>query len=372
MQRQPDPIRGAGEPVTYASAGVDTDAAAVGLAGLLGWVRKTEAFREGAGEPLVPNGFFANVLRMADQLAVAISTDGVGSKSAVAQLVGAYEGIGWDCVAVNVNDVICVGAEPVALVDYISLQHPHVDLLEALGKGLHDGAERARVAIVGGELSQHPDTLTGPREGYAFDISGTCLGVLQDRAPITGRGIVPGDAVIGMPSDGIHANGMTLARSVLLREGAGVDRWLEECGRTVGDELLRPTHIYVPEVRALLASGVEVKGLAHISGDGLLNLTRLESSVGYHLDSLPPAPPVFEIIRREGPIPETEMYRVFNMGVGFCAVVPPTAADRAVGAVRSAGGDATVIGEVVAGPVRRVELPTRGLLGVDGRFTENG
>ena len=355
------------EPLTYSAAGVDSDAAAAGLARLLSWVGKTKDFREGIGEALVPNGFFANVLRMTDRLALAISTDGVGSKSAVAQMVGSYEAIGWDCVAVNVNDIICTGAEPAALVDYISLQYPHVDLLEQLGKGMHDGAERARVSIVGGELSQHPDTLAGPREGYAFDISGTCLGVLDGRAPITGSDVRPGDVIVALPSDGIHANGMTLARMALLDGLQGVDRYLDECGRTAGEELLRPTHIYVPEAIAVLRSGASVHGLAHISGDGLLNLLRLDADVGYRFDSPLPVSPVFDIIQREGGVSDEEMYRVFNMGIGFCMVVPPADVETTLKAVVGAGGEATAVGEVIAGP-RRIELPTVGLVGKGGRF----
>lgn len=353
-------------PMTYAASGVDTDAAAAGLAGLLSWVRRTANFREGVGEPQVPIGFFANVIRITDGVSVAISTDGVGSKSAVAQLAGRYEAIGWDCVAVNVNDVICVGAEPLALVDYVSLQFPHGDLLTQLGKGMHDGAARARVAIVGGELSQHPDTLIGPRDGYAFDISGTCIGVLQGRDAITGAAIEPGDVVLGLPSNGIHANGMTLARRVLLVGGS--DRYLEVCGRTVLDELLRPTHIYVPEALALLRSDVEVKGLAHISGDGLLNLTRLEAQVGYEIDSLLDVPPVFDAIQVEGRVDDAEMFRVFNMGVGFCVVVAEASADAAMRVVAAAGGAAKRIGRVTAGPVGQVTVSERGLVGRDARF----
>lgn len=367
--RSPSPS--SSDPLTYSAAGVDTDAAAAGLSKLLSWVGKTKDFREGIGEALVPNGFFANVLRMTDQLALAISTDGVGSKSAVAQMVGSYEGIGWDCVAVNVNDIICTGAEPAALVDYISLQHPHGDLLEQLGKGMHDGAERARVSIVGGELSQHPDTLTGPREGYAFDISGTCVGVLDGHAPITGSDIEIGDVILALASNGIHANGMTLARMVLLGGPKGADRYLDECGRTAGEELLRPTHIYVPEVMAVLRSGASVHGLAHISGDGLLNLLRFDAEVGYRFDSLLAVSPVFDIIQREGGVLDEEMYRVFNMGIGFCMVVPPAGVETTLKVIADAGGEATVVGEVVPGP-RRIELPTVGLLGKEGRFESVG
>ena len=357
---------------TYASSGVDTDEAAKGLSGLLHWVSQTSAFVEGVGPSPVPGGFFAAVLPLNERLSLAISTDGVGSKSVLAQLTGDFESIGWDCVAVNVNDIICTGARPVALVDYIALQHPHGDMLAALGKGMRDAAERGRVAIVGGELSQHPDTLTGPHEGYAFDISATCVGVLEDgAAPITGAAIRPGDAVIGMASNGIHANGLTLARSLLLSGDAHetVGLALPECGRTVGEELLRRTHVYVPEVTAMLRDGVDVHGLAHISGDGLLNLLRLDADVEYHLDALPAPQPIFEVIQREGNVALDEMYRVYNMGIGFCAVVPASSADAALAAIAAAGGEASVIGTVHEGR-RRVVLPGQGLVGEGSAFTQ--
>ncbi len=354
---------------TYASAGVDTDALATSMRGLLDWVGKTHAFREGPGAFEAGSGFFASVLRLTDRLSLAISTDGVGSKSIVAQLAGSYEGIGYDVVAVNVNDVICVGAEPVALVDYVSIQEPRADLLAALGRGMHDGAARAGVAIVGGELSLHPDSLAGPRPGYAFDATGTCVGLLDGREPIMGAGVVPGDVVLGMASDGIHANGLTLARRALLEDPAALGRVEPALGHTIGEELLRPTHIYVPEVLALLRSSVDVHGLAHISGDGLLNLTRLEAEVGYHIDALPLVPRIFELIREAGDVDIAEMFRVFNMGIGFCAVVPPAAVADALAAVRGVGGDAQPIGVVVAGE-RRVEVEPYHLVGSDGYFRE--
>ncbi len=357
--------------LTYAAAGVDDDAAADALEGLLRWARSTLDLPWGAGAPLSGGGFFAAVLRMTDALNLAVSTDGVGSKAAVAQAAHRYESIGWDCVAVNVNDVLCAGARPVALLDYVSVQEPRADLLEALGKGMAAAAERAGVAIVGGELSQHPDTLTGPRPGYAFDIAGTALGVIEGREPIDGSAVRPGDVIIGMASDGIHANGLTLARRILLRGGEGVDLPLPQCGGTVGDELLRPTHVYVPEALALLDAGLPVHGLAHVSGGGLLNLARLNAEVGYRVEALPPAPPVFEVIREEGDVEVAEMFRVFNMGVGFCAVVPREAADDALAAVRGAGGEAQIIGAVVEGP-RRVEVEPYHLVGQGGRFVDRG
>ena len=356
---------------SYKSAGVDTEAAAASLGGLLRWVKETLQYREGVGEPVLPIGFFASVLKLTDRLSLAVSTDGVGSKTVVAQLAGSYESIGVDCVAVNVNDVLCTGAEPVALLDYISCQTPQADMLEQLGKGLREGARQARIGVIGGELSQHPDTLTGPRPGYAFDIAGTALGVLDGRAPVVGSGIEPGDVVLGLPSNGVHSNGLTLARRALLGEnGQGIDRYLAECGCTVGEELLRPTAIYVPEVMALLHGGVGVKGLAHVSGDGLLNLARLNAGVSYRITGLPPAPPIFDIIRAEGNVDTAEMFRVFNMGVGFCVVVGPQDVDAALSAIAGAGSSAQRIGHAVAGPERRVYVEQFGLVGEGDTFVE--
>ncbi len=358
-------------PATYAHSGVDTSSAAHGLQALVSWLSETTAFQPDLVDVTVPTGFFASVLRVSHDTRMAISTDGVGSKSIVAQKMGLYETIGWDCVAVNVNDIICVGAEPLALVDYISLEHPHEDLLSSLGKGMREASEIAGVAVVGGELSQHPDSLVGPRRGYAFDISGTCIGVLR-REPITGSGICPGDVVLGIASSGIHANGLTLARQVLDVDQGGSDLFVPDLGMTVGHELLKPTRIYVREIMQLLNKGVDVRGLAHISGDGFLNLLRLDANVGYCLDELDDPPPVFNLIQSQGKIALEEMYQVFNMGIGFCAIVPKTDLERSVEAISSAGGHAKPIGRVVAGPERRVELPTVGLTGVSGRFIRQG
>lgn len=348
----------------YAGVGVDTNAAASGLTALLGYLKNTSEFIDPTYLPEMPSGFFANVLSLSKSLSIAISTDGVGSKVVVAQMLEQYEGIGVDCVAVNVNDVLCAGAEPVALLDYISIKEPQKNVLSNLGKGMEKGAAIAGIAIVGGELSQHPDTLMGPGPGVPFDIAGTALGVIVNREPVTGKHIVPGDIIMGFPSDGIHSNGLTLARSILLNQGsAAIHRFLPECAKTVGEELLRPTKIYAPEIRALLSAGIKLKGIAHISGDGLLNLTRLGAEVGYRITNLLEIPPIFNILQKEGNIADEEMFKVFNMGIGLCAVVEAQDVDKVVNVVKSVGRTVTAIGSVIETPEKGLILEPVGLIG---------
>lgn len=352
----------------YTSSGVDTDAASKGLSGLLRWVSETKNYSAERAQQIVPAGFFANVLNVAGNLSIAISTDGVGSKSVVAQQTGNFEVIGWDCIAVNVNDVVCTGAKPLALVDYIALQFPHEGLLSELGRGMRNGAERAGISVIGGELSQHPDTLIGPRDGYAFDISGTCIGILENNSPITGSNIRAGDVILGFPSNGIHANGLTLARKVFNTDNAAslMDK-VQGTKNTVGEELLRHTTIYVPQVNKLMDEAIDIHGLAHISGDGLLNLLRLDAEVTYRIDNLPGIPDVFKAIQQIGKVSIEEMFCVFNMGIGFCAVIPEEQADLAVNAIRENGDSVQIIGHVQSGK-NQVIVEEFELTGAQGRF----
>tara|TARA_Y100001936_G_scaffold217036_1_gene228674 strand:- start:6065 stop:7165 length:1101 start_codon:yes stop_codon:yes gene_type:complete len=353
---------------TYSQSGVDTDAAGKGLSGLLRWVSETREFTGNRGKQIAPSGFFANVLEISENLSVAISTDGVGSKSVLAQITGNFEIIGWDCIAVNVNDIICTGAMPLAIVDYIALQYPHEDLLSELGRGMRNGAKRANVAVVGGELSQHPDTLIGPRDGYAFDISATCIGLL-DRPPVTGSQIEINDVILGFPSNGIHANGLTLARQIFqVTDLSSLNRRINGSNNFIGEELLRPTAIYVPQVKAMLDSGVDVHGLAHISGDGFLNLLRLDANVTYRIDNMLTVPNVFNAIQQAGKVSIEEMFHVFNMGVGFCAVVPQNQANLAISAIKDIGDHAQIIGYIEKGD-RQVIVEDFNLLGIEGGFS---
>jgi phosphoribosylformylglycinamidine cyclo-ligase len=312
-------------------------------------------------------GQYASVLAVSEDLAIAISTDGVGSKTIVASALERYDTIGYDCVAMNVNDVICVGARPIAMVDYLGVHTLDDRRVEEILAGLGAAAKEAGVAIPGGELAQLPEVIGSNGKGggdeAAFDLVGACVGTLRPDALVLGLDIEVGDAIIGIASSGIHSNGLTLARRVLLDQGGyGLTEDFEVLGRTLGEELLEPTEIYVRAVVDLWGEGIETRGLVHITGDGLVNLCRLDAEVGFRIEELPEIPAIFKLIREVGNIADEEMYRVFNMGIGFVVIVPHAQADAARQRIDASGYRARRIGEVVPGP-RRVELVPVGLTG---------
>jgi phosphoribosylformylglycinamidine cyclo-ligase len=323
----------------YAKAGVDqgaADAAVAGLVRALGGIKLDRPSLQVA----LP-GHYASVIELGENLGIALSTDGVGTKLLVAEELGRFDTVGIDCVAMNVNDVICVGAEPLAMLDYIAVQQADPAVCEEIGVGLARGAELAGVEIPGGELAQLGDLVS------SVDVSGACFGTVALDAIVDGSAVAPGDVVIGLPSSGIHSNGYTLARSAL----AGIPLDDERLGRPLGDVLLEPTEIYVKPVVELLRSEVEVRGLAHITSGGTANLLRLAAEVGYEIDAPLPVPPIFGLIQEQGDVAEEEMYDVFNMGCGFCVVVPEADEAEALSLLRTHYG-AQRIGRVVEGPKR--------------------
>jgi phosphoribosylformylglycinamidine cyclo-ligase len=314
----------------YAAAGVDTREADRGVAALVDVLRTIDPGRSSLTVPLP--GHYASVLRVAPGLGIALATDSVGSKVIVAEQAGRFDTIGVDCVAMNVNDLICVGAEPLAVLDYLAVESAEPALLAELAVGLKAGAEAAGVEIPGGEVCQLPEVIRGHPSPYGFDLVGSAFGTVALDQIVDGSACRAGDALIGLPASGVHSNGLTLARRVLLEQGglSLTDSPDELGGLSVADALLEPTVIYVRAVLDLLRSDVEVHGLAHITGGGLINLLRLGSGVGYEITAPLPVPPVFELIARLGEIPGAEMWEVFNMGCGFCAIVPEEQAQAAV------------------------------------------
>jgi phosphoribosylformylglycinamidine cyclo-ligase len=348
----------------YAEAGVDAAGAHGALTGLVEVLRGIDT-----GKPsrsVLASGHYAAVLRLDDRTGLALCTDGVGSKVIVAEEAGRFDTVGIDCVAMNVNDVICVGAEPIALVDYIAVEDAQPEMLRQIAVGLRQGAEQAGVEIPGGELAQLPELIRGHPSPNGFDLCASCVGLVPLDRVVTGATIQPGDALIGIPSSGVHSNGLTLARRALpdVREAPP-----ELGGRTVADELLEPTVIYVRAILELLASDVDVRGLAHITGDGFLNLTRLHAPVGYRIDSPLPVPAVFRLIAERGGVDEAELWEIFNMGCGFVVVVPQADADAAVALLSKHHTGTALIGETT-GTEGLVELPHAGLEGrKDAGFT---
>ncbi len=358
----------------YRAAGVDNIAEADALRALTSRVRRSFSF---AGEPGQPGavhldlGYFANVVEVADGVGLAVSTDGVGTKLLVAELMEKYDTIGIDCVAMNVNDILCVGARPLTMLDYIAVERLDAQVLGAVADGLLSGAEEARISIAGGELAQVREMVRGVRPGSGFDIVGTAIGIVNLDRIILGDELRDGDIVIGLESSGIHSNGLTLARKALLEQGGyRLEQHVDDLGRSLGVELLEPTRIYVRPVLALLEAVKEVKALAHITGDGLLNLLRGRSPVSFEIDQPPDPPQIFRLIQRAGNVEDREMYRVFNMGVGFVVVVGPQESDTALRILQDAGApDARVIGRVTEKDPGRIWLPGPGLVGTrEGGF----
>jgi phosphoribosylformylglycinamidine cyclo-ligase len=345
----------------YKETGVDTAEADAGLNHIIARVQGTWP-RAGLGRVMLPIGYFANVIEM-DGIGLALCTDGVGSKTMIADMMGKYDTIGIDCVAMNVNDVICVGAKPLSMVDYIAVERTDAAMLDAIGAGLCKGAEQAQISISGGETAQLKDVING------FDLVGMAVGrVALDRV-IDGGGVREGDVVIGVRSNGVHSNGLSLARKAFFEDHRyAIDRRFDELGSTIGEELLRPTDIYVREAMEILAKVRGVKALANITGDGLLNLARVAAPVGYVIDALIEPHPIFPLIQQHAKVDDSEMFEVFNMGIGFCYVVDPADAELTLAILKQHGRVAQRIGHATADPDKVMRIPQRGLAGRHKRF----
>jgi phosphoribosylformylglycinamidine cyclo-ligase len=332
----------------YARAGVSQSDADLAVGRLVAALATADIGR--ASRQVDLSGHYAAVIRLDETTGIALSTDGVGTKLLVAEQLGRYDTVGIDCIAMNVNDIICVGAEPIAMLDYLAVERADPEQCEQIGFGLARGAELAGIEIPGGELAQMGDLVRG------FDIAGACFGTVKLDSIVDGSAVTPGDVIIGLPSSGIHSNGYTLARRAL--EGIAMDD--ERLGRPLGDILIEPTEIYVKAVLDLIDSPVPVNGLAHITSGGLDNLLRLKADVLYEINDPLTPQPVFDLIAERGEVPEEEMYEVFNMGCGFCCVVPEAHEGAALSLLRRHYPEAAVIGSVKAGAraVSRAAGPT--------------
>lgn len=322
---------------TYAEAGVSQDEKAAHVAAL---VSELTYRRRGDGRPLTKIGHFTGLVDFGPY-ALSLCTDGVGTKLIVANEMRRWDTVGIDCVAMNVNDMVCIGAEPIAFVDYFAIENYDHEVARQIGVGLNRGAAMANVSIIGGEVAVLPETVRG------FDLAGTCFGLVKKKDIVDGKSIRVGDVIIGLPSAGIHSNGLTLARRILRDANLTVFDRVGEAGELWGPTLLEPTRIYVrPVLRALKRA--RVHGMAHITGGGLRNLVRLKPKVEFAItDPLPPQL-LFRDLQALGGVEDAEMYQTFNMGMGFAIVAPATEAKDVLQSLRP-DVKAKVVGEVRKG-----------------------
>jgi phosphoribosylformylglycinamidine cyclo-ligase len=367
-------------PSTYAAAGVDEEREQVAFARVMRpWLARTKV-----KSPLVTSitglasGYFATLMHLPPGPPLALTTDGVGTKILLARDANRWEPIGVDCVANNVNDLICVGAVPLALLDYMATDRIDEGVLDEVARGLFLGAELAGIAIPGGEIAQIGDMLADSAGGGPMlDLVGTAIGALPPaagtqqawRPAVDGGAVRPGDVVIGLPSSGLHSNGYSLARHALLKKGGmSLTDAVPGTGRRLADALLQPTRVYVSAAEALWSAGITPRGMAHISGGGLLNIARLAADVSYELDAMVPTPEIFSLIADKGEIPQATMYATFNMGIGFCVVVSKSEQQAALDALKRSGEDAVRIGWVTSRPGKSVSIPAAGLIGKGDAF----
>ena len=364
-------------PSTYAAAGVDEEREQAAFARVMRpWLARTRV-----RSPLVTSitglasGYFATLMHLPPGPPLALTTDGVGTKILLAREANRWEPIGIDCVANNVNDLICVGAVPLALLDYMATDRIDEGVLDEVARGLFLGAELAGVAIPGGEIAQVGEMLADSAGGGPMlDLVGTAIGALPPlaegwRPALDGSAVQPGDVVIGLPSSGLHSNGYSLARHALFKMGGmSMNDQVPRTARRLADALLQPTRVYVNAAEALWAAGITPRGMAHISGGGLLNIARLAADVSYELDAMVPTPEIFALIADKGQIPPATMYATFNMGIGFCVVVGKSDQQAAMAALKQAGEDAVRVGWVTARTGKTVSVPAAGLTGRGDTF----
>jgi phosphoribosylformylglycinamidine cyclo-ligase len=294
--------------------------------------------RRGRGKMLEIVGQFTGMIDFGE-MALTLCTDGVGTKLLVAEALDKWDTIGIDCVAMNVNDTICVGAEPIALVDYIAMDRPDDRITEQIGRGLEKGARLSNIDIVGGEIAVMPEVVRG------VDLSASCLGFVKKDSIIDGSSIEIGDVIIGLKSSGIHSNGLTLARKLLMNSDINLDDTFTGLRRTIGEELLTPTDIYVKRIARLLKT-CTVTGMVNVTGGGLRNFVRLKKGVMFEIDDPIRPQPIFKVLTEVGNVEPREMYQTFNMGMGFAVICPARSAEKAL---ETLDEGAKLIGKVTKG-----------------------
>ncbi len=332
---------------SYAAAGVDIEAGYKGVQLMKGHVARTAipGVVSGIGGF---GGLFAPDLAGMKEPVLVSGTDGVGTKIRIAQLMGRHDTIGIDCVAMCVNDIICCGAKPLFFLDYIAIGKNEPEKVASIVSGVAEGCVQAGCALIGGETAEHP----GVMKPEDYDLAGFAVGIVDKEKMIDNRKMKAGDVILALGSSGLHSNGFSLVRKVFDAERADLKKPLDELGgKSLGEELLTPTKIYVKPVLAAIGAA-RVYGVSHITGGGFYeNIPRcLPRGLGARIDKAAlHIPPIFPLLQKTGDIPERDMFNTFNMGVGMVLVVDQEDVIRAVAALDGAGESPRVIGEVVPG-----------------------
>ena len=292
-------------------------------------------------------GLFQPNLTGMEQPILVSGTDGVGTKLKIAFLLDKHDTIGIDCVAMCVNDVICVGAKPLFFLDYIAVGKNYPEKVAEIVSGIAEGCVQSGCALIGGETAEMPGFY--PVDEY--DVAGLSVGLVDRKKMIDGTQMKAGDAIVGIRSSGVHSNGFSLVRKIFNIDESSARRYVPEFGKTLGEELLTPTKIYVKAVESLL-SACPVKAISHITGGGFYeNIPRMmtDGLTAKIEKAAVPVLPVFEVMAKTGNIPERDMFNTFNMGVGMCVAVDKNDVHKAVAAIEAAGEKAVVLGEIVSG-----------------------
>ena len=331
---------------SYAAAGVNIEAGYEGVRLMKKHVART----------MIPGvvsdiggfgGLFTPDIKGMVEPTLVMGTDGVGTKQRIAQLMDKHDTVGIDCVAMCVNDIVCCGAKPIAFLDYIAIGKNDPEKVATLVSGVAEGCVQSGCALIGGETAEHPGTM----DADDYDLAGFAVGIVDKTKVLDQNKMCVGDVVLALPSSGCHSNGYSLVRKVFDVENVDLNKYYEELGQTLGEALLTPTIIYVKPVLAAIEAA-EVHGVSHITGGGFYeNIPRcIPNGLCAKIDkSAIQVSPIFNLLQREGNIPERDMYNTYNMGVGMALIVSRETADAAVEALAKEGCNAYVIGEIVAG-----------------------
>ena len=332
----------------YKTAGVDIEAGYRSVELMKEYVKGTMRPEVLGGLGGFSGAFSLEKIKGMEKPVLLSGTDGVGTKIQLAFLMDRHDTVGIDCVAMCVNDVVCAGAEPLFFLDYIACGKNYPEKIATIVKGVAEGCKQSGAALIGGETAEHPGLM--PEDEY--DLAGFAVGVADEKDLITGEHIKAGDILIGIASSGVHSNGFSLVRKVfaVTKESLGV--YYDELGTTLGDALLTPTRIYVKALRAVRDAGVTIKGCSHITGGGFYeNIPRmLPEGVSARVQKESyPIPPIFGLLQKTGNLEEKMMYNTYNMGLGMVLAVDKADADRTVEALKAAGEQAYIVGDVAAG-----------------------